>query len=79
VLFKSSQEAGLNGIYFVKFGLRMGRDIELYFVTENSNKSLKPSLGRKSQLRTWSHLEIYHSIQSVRNWDLPSLLFKRSQ
>jgi hypothetical protein len=42
VLFERSQEAGLNGIYFVKFGLRMG-EIELYFVTENSNKSQKPS------------------------------------
>jgi len=57
----------------------MGGDIELYFVTENSNKSQKPSFGRKSQLRTWSHLEIYHSIQSVRNWDLPLLLLERSQ
>jgi hypothetical protein len=48
---------------FKNLDLEDGGDIELHFVTENSNKSQKQSFGRKSQLRTWSHLEIYHSIQ----------------
>jgi hypothetical protein len=37
------------------------------FVAENSNKSHKKGFGRKNQMRMWSHLKNYHSIQV---WEL---------
>jgi hypothetical protein len=43
VLVERSGGAGFSGIYFVRFGLRMGEILHFkqIFVTENSNKSQK--------------------------------------
>jgi hypothetical protein len=43
VLLERSPGAEFNGIYFVRFGLRRGRDVEFKVIlfTKNSNKSQK--------------------------------------
>jgi len=54
-----------NGIYLVRFWIQNVGDIDLkmIFVVDNSNKFQKTRLGRKNNLRTYYHLNAYHSIE----------------
>ncbi len=58
VLFARSQEVGLNGIYFVKFGLRMGEIL-------NCILSLKIQINHKNQVLegkvSWEHGRTWRS------------------
>jgi hypothetical protein len=65
VLFERYWWLGFNEIYFMRFGLRMreilsfGWFLSLKFQINSKNLGF----GRKNQLKTWSNLQVYNSIQ----------------
>jgi hypothetical protein len=64
VLLERFWWARFNGIYLVRFGFRMW-DILIckrFLPMKIQINSKKPGFGRKNQLRTWWHLNVYHSI-----------------
>jgi hypothetical protein len=66
VLLERSWWARFNGIYLVSFGFRMWEIFILkWFLPLKIQMNFKKtSFRRKNQLRTWEHLNAYHSIQA---------------
>jgi hypothetical protein len=59
--------AGFNGIYLVRSGFRMWEILiflKWFLPLKIQINSKKSGFGRKNQLRMWSHLKAYHSIQA---------------
>jgi hypothetical protein len=56
---------GFIGIYFARFGLRIEEILNFmwFFSLKIQINHKRPSFERKNQLRMWSHLKVYHSIQ----------------
>jgi hypothetical protein len=74
VLLERSQGTG---IYFVRFGFRMGEILNLKWilsVTFQRNHK-KPGFGRKNQWRMWFKGLPFKS--SMKNWDVPLVLLER--
>ncbi len=69
VLLERSWWAGFNGISFVRFGLRMPEilNFKWFLSLKIQINHKKQGFGRKNQMRMWSHLKNYHSIQV---WEL---------
>ncbi len=65
VLLEISQWTIFYGIYFIRFGLLMWNILifKLFLSLKIKINYQKTSIGRKYQLRMWSHLQVYHSIQ----------------
>jgi hypothetical protein len=57
---------GFNGIYLVRFGLRMQRILifKWFLPLKIQINSKKPGFARNNQFITWSNLKAYHSIQA---------------
>jgi hypothetical protein len=58
-------KVGFNGIHFVRFGIRMGEilNFKWFLPRKFQINHRKLGFGRKNQLKIWSHLEVYYSIQ----------------
>jgi len=64
-LLERSQRVGFNGIYLVRFGLKMGEilNFKWFIPLQIQINHKKPGFGMINQLKTLSHLKVYHSIQ----------------
>ncbi len=65
VLSKRSWWAGFNGIYLVHLDSKCEKYwfLKWFSLLKIRINSKKPGFGNKKQLRTWSNLKAYHSIQ----------------
>jgi hypothetical protein len=78
VLLERSWWAGFNGIYLVRFGFRMWEILifKWFLLLKIQINSKRLGFERKNQLKTWSHLKAYHSMQTwfpcifccLKNW-----------
>jgi hypothetical protein len=73
MLLEESQGTKFHGIYFVRFGLKLGEimNFKWFLSLKIQRNHKKLSIGRKNQLRTWPHLpnmlvtvmELLHNVQ----------------
>ncbi len=65
VLLEISQWTIFYGTYFIRLGLLMWNILvfKLFLSLKTKINYQKTSIGRNIQLRMWSHLHVYHSIQ----------------
>jgi hypothetical protein len=66
MLLQRSWSAGFNGIYFISSGVRMWEILKFeWFLSLKIQINYKKpgKFGWKYQLKTWSHFQVYHSIQ----------------
>ncbi len=80
VLLERFWWARFNGIYLVSFGFRMWDILILkwFLPMKIQINSKKPGVGSKNQLRTWWHLNVYHSNQVEGNVMCLLVLLERS-
>ncbi len=81
VLLERFQGTRFNGIYFIRFGFRLGNILNFKWLLslkiQLNHKKL--NFGRKNQLKMWSHLKDLPFSSSTKHWHVPLVSLERCQ